>query len=101
MTRCAWLLCLTVSSALAVATADAQVAPEPVIPEYGDAKNVGVIACGSSTCHGMTSASKSTSLTVQQNEYVTWRDHDRHARTKVLDGDWADTILQAMQAAHG
>ena len=48
------------------------------LPQYGDAMHLGVQTCAGSTCHGAVKPWQNSS--VLQNEAITWRKHDHHAR---------------------
>ena len=68
-----WIL---IVSMLAVA-ATAQQPPAPAPGQY-----VGVASCINSGCHGATEPLNASR--VLQNEYYTWKDHDRHARAQFV-----------------
>jgi hypothetical protein len=63
--------------ALATAALVARAADAPPLPYETKAKNVGVVNCASSLCHGSISEWKGSH--VLQNEYVTWSRVDKHA----------------------
>ena len=48
------------------------------LPQYGDAMHLGVQTCAGSTCHGAVKPWQNSS--VLQNEAITWKKHDHHAR---------------------
>ena len=48
------------------------------LPQYGDAMHLGVQTCAGSTCHGAVKPWQNSS--VLQNEALTWKKHDHHAR---------------------
>jgi len=55
----------------------------PPVPQFGDATHLGVTTCSGSTCHGAIAPFRKSN--VEQNEYVTWLQKDKHARAyKVL-----------------
>jgi len=62
--------------ALALAQASPQQAPHP-LPYQSKDKNLGVVTCASSLCHGSVTTWKDSNIL--QNEYVTWSRVDKHA----------------------
>ena len=48
------------------------------LPQYGDAMHLGVQTCAGSTCHGAVKPWQNSS--VLQNEAITWKKYDHHAR---------------------
>ena len=48
------------------------------LPQYGDDMHLGVQTCSGSTCHGAIKPWQNSS--VLQNEAITWKKHDHHAR---------------------
>lgn len=66
-------LCGAVIGLLAGAAAEAA-----TLPQYSPDKHIGVTTCAGSTCHGSATPWKNSS--VQQNEYITWEQKDKHAK---------------------
>ena len=48
------------------------------LPQHGDDMHLGVQTCSGSTCHGAIKPWQNSS--VLQNEAITWKKHDHHAR---------------------
>jgi len=58
-----------------------------------DALHLGVASCAGSPCHGSVQTKKTTD--VQQNEYLTWQRHDKHAKAFLaLESDLGERIAR-------
>ncbi|HUP91481.1 MAG TPA: multiheme c-type cytochrome [Solimonas sp.] len=64
--------------ALALCLLAAPVAADQALPRDAEDTHVGVVICSNSTCHGASSPSAFAS--VQQNEFLVWKQKDPHAR---------------------
>ena len=71
------LMALQAGIWLTVAPAAVAANDFPPIPQYGNARHLGVATCASATCHG--AAIPAPGGVVLQNEYTTWQTHDKHA----------------------
>ncbi len=93
-------LAMALGLLLAALCAQAQQAP---LPYEAKAKNLGVVNCASSLCHGSITEWKGSN--VLQNEYVTWSRVDKHAlrANQVLKNEKSQRIARNLglrQPAH-
>ena len=71
----------------------AQAADAATLPQYSPDKHIGVTTCAGSTGHGSAAPWKNSS--VQQNEYITWEQKDKHAKAyAALKSDRAARITR-------
>lgn len=74
------LLSLALSPLVLLAAPAVSAPSAPTLPQQDGQTHVGARSCAGSSCHGATQSwQRWQDSDVQQNEYVTWQRHDKHA----------------------
>src|SRR5487761_926519 len=68
---------------LMAAASDARA--QATAPPPADGVHPGVASCAGSTCHGAVQPLKGSNI--EQNEYITWSRHDKHAKAYAVLGE--------------